>query len=204
MKRYPGAVLKGMGARYVEGVIFNIFAVFSISYLTSTIRISRTDALIGVTASAVVMCLMIPCFGALSDRMGRARVYRWGALIKASSAFPSFWLMSESSSGALGIWLGLVVPLGFMFPSVYGPEAALFCDLFDARVRYTGVSFVYQFSGIFSSGITPIIATALLESGGGQPWQICAYAVCTGLVSALSAWRIERDAPARQRQVAAG
>src|SRR5262245_44051876 len=32
MKRYPGAVLKGMGARYVDGVIFNIFAVFSISY----------------------------------------------------------------------------------------------------------------------------------------------------------------------------
>jgi hypothetical protein len=35
---------------------------------------------------------------------------------------------------------------------VYGPEAALFAELFDARVRYSGISFVYQFSGIFASG----------------------------------------------------
>jgi len=44
-------------------------------------------------------------------------------------------------------------------------------------VRYTGISFVYQFSGIFASGITPIVATALLKSGGGEPWQICMYVV---------------------------
>jgi len=30
------------------------------------------------------------------------------------------------------------------------------------RVRYSGVSFVYQTSGIFASGLTPIIATWLL------------------------------------------
>src|SRR5262249_48661678 len=118
MKRYPGTVVKGMGARYVEGGIFNVFAVFSISYLTSTIGISRTDALLGVTASAVVMCFMIPYFGGLSDRMGRARIFRWGALITAFSTFPGFWLMSQGGSGVIAIWLGVVVPLGFLFPSV--------------------------------------------------------------------------------------
>ena len=28
IKRYPGNVLKGMGARYIDGVFFNVFAVF--------------------------------------------------------------------------------------------------------------------------------------------------------------------------------
>lgn len=194
MRRYPGNILKGMGARYIDGVFFNIFGVFSINYLTSTLKISRTEALLGVMAAAIVMCFTIPFFGQLSDRIGRTKVYFWGALITAVSAFPGFWLMTHSGGNTMMIWLAIIIPFGIFYASVYGPEAALFCDLFDAKVRYTGISFVYQFSGIFASGITPIIATALLKSGGGEPWQICAYVVFAGVVSALSAWAIGRSA----------
>ena len=193
MRRYPGNILKGMGARYIDGVFFNIFGVFSITYLTQTINISRTQALVGVMASAVVMCFFIPFFGALSDRIGRTRVYFWGSLITAFSSFPAFWLMLNGGQNVMLLWLAIVVPFGIFYAAVYGPEAALFCELFDARVRYTGISFVYQFSGIFASGITPIVATALLKSGGGAPWQICAYVVFAGVVSALCAALIGRQ-----------
>lgn len=192
IKRYPGNVLKGMGARYIDGVFFNVFGVFSINYLTSTIKISRTDALLGVMAAAVVMVFTIPFFGKMSDRVGRAKVYMWGSIITAVSAFPGFWLMTHSGGSTLMIWISIVIPLGIIYASVYGPEAALFCDLFDAKVRYTGISFVYQFSGIFASGITPIIATALIKSGNGEPWQLCMYVLFAGAVSALSAWLIGR------------
>ncbi|MFJ4293073.1 MFS transporter [Cupriavidus sp. NPDC089707] len=198
MRRYPGNILKGMGARYIDGVFFNIFGVFSISYLTQTVNISRTEALVGVMAAAIAMCFFIPFFGHLSDRIGRTRVYFWGSLITALSAFPAFWLMLNSGQSMMLLWLSIVVPFGIFYAAVYGPEAALFCELFDARVRYTGISFVYQFSGIFASGITPIIATALLKSGGGKPWQICAYVAFAGLVSALSVALIERRAGAEQ------
>ncbi|MFJ1260225.1 MFS transporter [Cupriavidus sp. CuC1] len=192
MRRYPGNILKGMGARYIDGVFFNVFGVFSITYLTQTIHISRTEALVGVMAAAIAMCFFIPFFGHLSDRIGRTRVYFWGSLITALSAFPAFWLMLNSGGNTMLLWLSIVVPFGILYAAVYGPEAALFCELFDARVRYTGISFVYQFSGIFASGITPIIATALLKSGGGKPWQICAYVAFAGLVSALSVALIGR------------
>ena len=194
IKRYPGNILKGMGARYIDGVFFNVFAVFSISYLTSTIKISRTDALIGVMAAAFVMCFAIPYFGALSDRIGRTKVYFWGSLVVALSSFPAFWLITHSSGNMLLIWLAIIIPFGILYAAVYGPEAALFCDLFDARVRYSGISFVYQFSGIFASGITPIIATALLKTGGGEPWLICMYVLFAGLVSAACASAIGRAA----------
>ncbi len=196
IRRYPGNVLKGMGARYIDGVFFNIFAVFSIGYLTSTIKISRTQALLGVMASALVMIVTIPYFGRLSDRIGRTKVYMWGSIITALSAFPAFWMMTHSGGNVMLIWLAIVIPLGFLFASIYGPEAALFCDLFDAKVRYTGISFVYQFSGIFASGITPLVATVLLKSGGGEPWQICWYVLFAGVVSALSAALIGRASPA--------
>jgi len=63
--------------------------------------------------------------------------------------------------------------------------------LFDAEVRYTGISFVYQFSGIFASGLTPIIATALLRLNGGKPWAVCAYVVLSALLSAWCAHKME-------------
>ncbi|CAB5715309.1 Inner membrane metabolite transport protein yhjE [Delftia tsuruhatensis] len=195
LRRYPGNVLKGMGARYIDGVFFNVFGVFSITYLTSTLQISRTDALIGVMVAAVVMCVTIPFFGHLSDRLGRTRVYLWGSLITAVSAFPAFWLMGHSDGNVLLVWIAIVVPFGILYASIYGPEAALFCDLFDAKVRYTGISFVYQFSGIFASGITPIIATALVKTSGGSPWLVCLYVLFAGLVSAWCAWAIGKTSP---------
>jgi hypothetical protein len=90
--------------------------------------------------------------------------------------------MSGGNIGA--IYIGMVIPFGVIYAMCYGPEAALFCDLFDARVRYTGISFVYQFSGIFASGITPIVATYLIAANGNQPWYLCAYVVFAALISA--------------------
>lgn len=195
MRDYPGNVLAGMGARTIDGVFFNIFAVFSIGYLTGTVKLPRTEALLGVTAAALLLCATIPLAGWLSDRLGRTRVYGWGSLLTGLSAFPAFWLFLNSGGSTGMIWLALIVPFGVLYATVYGPEAALFSELFPARVRYTGISFVYQFSGIFASGLTPIIATALLQySGADKPWLVCTYCAFAGLVSAISAWWIGREA----------
>ena len=195
LRDHPKSVLAGMGARMVDGVVFNVFAVFAIGYLTQTLHVSRTQALLGVTISALVMCATIPFFGWLSDRLGRTQVYAWGSIITGLSAFPAFWIFVNYPQDIDAIWLAMMVPFGILYASVYGPEAALFSELFPARVRYTGISFVYQFSGIFASGLTPIIATALLQySGADRPWLVCAYCALSGLISALSAVWIGRFA----------
>ena len=199
LTKSPGNVLAGMGARYIDGVFFNIFGVFSITYLTTTLKIAKTDALMGVMAAAMVMVVTIPLFGWLSDKVGRTRIYFWCSLLTGLSAFAGFWFM-KTSGGSIGIiWLAIIIPFGVFYASVYGPEAALFSELFDAKVRYTGISFVYQFSGIFASGITPLIATYLLKKGGGEPWLIASYVMFAAIVSAISALWIG----ARQRKEAA-
>ena len=190
LQKHVGNVMAGMGARYIDGVFFNIFGVWIISYLTATIKITRTDALTGVMASALIMCFFIPVFGYLSDRIGRTKVYLWGSLITGFSALPAFWLINSSHGDTSIIWPAIVIPFGIFYASIYGPEAALFCELFPARVRYTGISFVYQFSGIFASGLTPIIATAIYKFSGGSSDLIAGYVAFSGVVSAASAYWI--------------
>jgi MFS transporter, MHS family, shikimate and dehydroshikimate transport protein len=136
--------------------------------------------------SSAIMIIMLPIFGSLSDRYGRRRLYGLGALGIGVLTFPAFWLMQTASP--ILVWIAIAIPFAFVYPAVYGPQAALFSELFDTRVRYTGTSFVYQFSGIFASGLTPIIATALLPIGDGKPWLICFYVLAVAVISALSVY----------------
>lgn len=187
IRRHPKNIVLGMGARYIDGVFFNIYAVFAISYLTGTRGMSRTDVLVGVFAAAFIMIFSIPLFGALSDKYGRRKVYAIASIVCGLSCFATF-AVFQTTLAPIWVWLAIVIPFGVFYAGVYGPEAALFCELFDTEVRYSGVSFVYQFSGIFASGLTPMIATALLAAGNDQPWLICAYTLAAALISAVSAY----------------
>jgi MFS transporter, MHS family, shikimate and dehydroshikimate transport protein len=194
----------GLGARYIEGVTFNIYGVFLIFYLTNILHMSRQIALTAVMISSAIMILLLPVCGRWSDRIGRRRMFGIAGLLIGILSFPAFWLMGTLSP-ILTI-LAVVVPFGIIYAAVYGPEAALFSELFDTRVRYTGISFVYQFSGIYASGLTPIIATALLAPGGNQPWLICLYILAVSIVSALSVFamtdRHKADITTEQKVVA--
>jgi MFS family permease len=178
--------LLGLGARYIEGVTFNIYGVFLVGYLTSTLHMTRQSALSAVMVAAAIMIVMLPLCGKLSDRIGRRLMFGVASLLIGVLSFLAFYLMDGTST--LMTVIAVVIPFAFIYPAVYGPEAALFSELFDTRVRYSGISFVYQFSGIFASGLTPIIATALLPLGGGKPWLICLYVFVVSIISALSVY----------------
>jgi MFS transporter, MHS family, shikimate and dehydroshikimate transport protein len=189
--------LLGLGARYIEGVTFNIFGVFIVGYVANSLGLPRQTALAGVMIASAIMIVMLPIYGNLSDRIGRRRMFGVAGLLIGILAFPAFWLMQTKEP--LLIWIAIAVPFAIVYPAVYGPQAALFSELFDTRVRYTGISFVYQFSGIYASGLTPIIATALLPAGGNKPWLICAYIL---LVSIISAACVFAMAEAHKRDMA--
>ncbi|MEB0134606.1 MFS transporter [Actimicrobium sp. CCC2.4] len=195
-KRFPGNIMLGLGARHIDGVFFNIFSVFSISYLTTTIGMTRTDALVGVMVGAVVLTVFIPIFGRLSDKLGRPLLYTWAAVLTGLSCFPAFWFMSHADGNNVLIWAAIAIPFGIIYAAVYGTVGVFLCELFDAPVRYTGISFVYQVSSVTAGGLTPIIATILLTYNNGQPWLICTYVLASSILSSLCAYAILRRANA--------
>jgi MHS family shikimate/dehydroshikimate transporter-like MFS transporter len=194
LRKHTKQVLLGMGCRYIEGVAFNIYGVFVITYIVTALKMPRTTALLAVTAASLVMIFFIPVFGRLSDRLGRRKVFGIAAALTGLLSFPAFWAMSTAGGSGIVVALAIIIPFGIVYAAVYGPEAALFSELFETRVRYSGISFVYQFSGIFASGLTPIIATALLKQGDGQPWLIAGYMLVVGMISAACAYALKETA----------
>ncbi|GAB6126246.1 MFS transporter [Humidesulfovibrio idahonensis] len=196
-KNYKGNVIAGLGARFIDGVFFNAFAVFSITYLTQIMHVEKSIALMGVMAASIVLMFCLPVAGHLSDKFGRPRIFMTGCFLTAASAYPAFWVWTNCADNPLLICAALVIPLGVFHSFVYGSIAALFADLFKAEVRYTGISFVYQMSGIYAAGITPMVATALLKLDDNGPYYVAAYVMFAGVISLLSAWWILRH-PAQE------
>lgn len=183
-KRYPKMMLACMGARFIDGVSFNVFGVYSLTFLTQNHGIDRTHALWAVMISSVVMSVFIPVWGHVADRIGKAKVYGICALILGFASFPAFWVIENHADSFFLVCLAIGLPFGILHSAVFGTMASLFSESFDPSVRYSGISFVYQFTAIFASGLTPLFATVLTGWADGEPWYLCAYFAIVGVLSA--------------------
>jgi metabolite-proton symporter len=183
-------LLLGMGSRWAEGVAFNTWAVFSIAYGAGTLGLDKQTMLLSVMAAAATMIFFIPLFGRLADRVDRRRLYTTGVTLLAALTYPAFLLIGTRNPLVIGATL--VVVLGVVYPCLYGPQASFYAELFPTRVRYTGISFVYQFSGIFASGLTPLILAYLLGKADNGFGLILTYVVVVSSVSAVCALSIRR------------
>jgi MHS family shikimate/dehydroshikimate transporter-like MFS transporter len=178
-------ILLGWLARMGEGAIFTIYSLYMLSYLTAVVHLSRTLVLASVTAAGLVLVVTTPLAAAWSDRVGRRRLFALSALVHGAATFPLMWMLS-SGSGTLAA-IAIVLAVGVLWAPIYGPEAALLCELFATRVRYTGVSIVYQVGAIIFLAPLPILATLLVAWNNNQPWYLASYVAFGCMVSAAAA-----------------
>lgn len=181
LRTQPKELILGMGVRWVEGLAFNAYGVFLVSYIANQLGLAQTTALAGIAIASAVGVVLIPVYGALSDRFGRRPVYAAGTVAFGLFAAPSYLLINTQQT--VWIWIAIVVGLGIIYPAIYAPLAAFWSELFDTRVRYTGIGCVYQFSGIFASGLTPVIAASLVAYSGGAPWLFVGYMIVVTIIS---------------------
>jgi metabolite-proton symporter len=165
VRKYPREVLSAMGARFVENVCYYIFTAFVLTYVTETVGLDRQVALNAVLVASAVHFVVIPLFGALSDRIGRRPLYLVGAVGVGVWGFVFFPLLDSASQ--VGITVAITVGL-VLHAAMYGPQAAFFSELFGTSVRYSGASIGYQLASVFAGSLAPIIALALLSAYGSS------------------------------------
>lgn len=171
----------GMLSRWGEGAAFNTWGVFAISYATTTLKLEKVPVLVSVTAAALLMAILLPVSGLLTDRYGAKRVYATGIAAYGLAVFPVFALFGTKNIALYAV--AMLMVFGVIHALFYGAQGTLYASLFPARIRYTGLSTVYQLSGVYASGLTPLILTALIGAAGGAPWIACAYLAATAVIS---------------------
>ena len=183
VRSQPRNLLVAIGARFSENGNAYIIQTFTLTYVATQLGMSDNVALRGVLIASAIGIFTIPLFGALSDRVGRRPVYMFGSAFLALFAFPFFWLLNTETS--VLIWLAIVLANSVGVYSMFSPQAAYFAELFDTRVRYSGLALAREVSAPLAGGIAPFIATYLL-SRTGTYWPIALYMIVLALISLVA------------------
>lgn len=183
IRKYPKQILLGTGARFSESITFNVYNAFILTYTTVVLKLPGSVALNGLLIASVVGFVVIPLAGGLSDRLGRRPVFALGAAVAVLTAFPVFALVDSKIPGL--VWVALVIGWALGACTMFGPEAAFFAELFPAKVRYSGMSIVYQFGVLLSGAIAPALCVWLVsEFKSTVP--VALYVIAAGVLALVS------------------
>ena len=162
---YPKRIFLAAGAFLSIQVTFYILIAFIMAYGVNSpsVMLSRDTMLTAVLVAAMIMVPAQFWAAGLSDRVGRKRVYLWGAALSGIWAFALFPLVD---TGNIYIVTGAIA-VGLIFTGMqYGPQAAFFTELFSTEVRYSGASLGYQIGAILGGALAPTIAVMLWNTYG--------------------------------------
>lgn len=163
--KYPRETLTVFGLTLHNTAAYYIPIVYMTSYIISVAKLPPSSALwIGVTCLSVFVVL-IPIWGALSDRIGRKPLLLLSSGGYIVLSYPLF-MMASSGSATLALIAQLTMILFLSFFS--GPCPATYSEIFPTRVRYTALSIGYNIAVAIFGGFAPFIATWLIKVTGSN------------------------------------
>jgi MFS family permease len=160
-----------------------VIQVFGLAYATKTVGIPSSAMLTVSVVTAVVGVVAIPVWATVADRIGRKPVFVGGMIAAAALIFAYFYAISTAD-----IWFvfaaALLMALGSSGAAALQP--ALYTEMFEAKVRFSGVAISTQF-GYLLAGFAPAIGYAILTPGQWGWVPVATFTAICCLVSAASA-----------------
>lgn len=173
-------ILKVIGFNLRTSVGFYLCFVYLSTWLTENTKIPTSTALALNSASLVVMMLLTPLSGALSDRIGRKPLLIFGAAASMLLAWPLFALMTTPNVLAI---LGGQVAFAMLMATT-GGSPAFMVEAFPKHVRCSGLSVGYNLATAIFGGTVPLVSVFLVKVTGYP----LAPAFYLALVSGVSLW----------------
>jgi MHS family proline/betaine transporter-like MFS transporter len=153
------AMLRVAGFNVLNAVGFYMIFVYVVTYLRQIVHVEAATALDINTINMVILLLLIPAAGALSDRVGRKPLLIVSALGTLVLAWPLFWMMHHPHFAViLSGQMGFAVLIGLFL----GVCPATMVEVFPARVRCSALSVGYNLCLGVLGGTTPLVVTYLI------------------------------------------
>lgn len=154
-------------------VAYYTWATFLPTYANLTTGRDLSSTLAGSVIGLVLLVIVVPTTGYLSDRLGRRKIFPIiGAtgmvvlffpllLLLQTPGFGVYILVASSGWVVLGIWQAV-------YPTIQA-------ELFPAAVRVSGIGFAHQIVIAIFGGTAPLIAAAFV--GAGMPMLVAVYMI---------------------------
>jgi MFS family permease len=170
LREHPKALLQ-TAALSAPAVAYYTWATFLPTYAKLTTGRDLGSTLAGSVIGLALLVIIVPICGALSDRLGRRKIFPIiGAIGMIVLFYPLLLLLNQPGFGVyvvvaasgwvvLGIWQAV-------YPTIQA-------QLFPASVRVSGIGFAHQIVIAVFGGTAPLIAAAFV--GAGHPMYVAIY-----------------------------
>jgi MHS family proline/betaine transporter-like MFS transporter len=156
---------------------------FMPTYATRQFGLTTSVGFLGGMLVGAIQVVLIPLFGAISDRHGRLPITFVSAAAMSVLFYPMFaWLAASPTLQTLLVVQGI---FGVLMAGYMGPLGALMAELFPARTRTTGLSVSYAFGVAIFGGLAPLISTWLIAATGSK-LAPAFYLIIAGIVSLVA------------------
>jgi MHS family proline/betaine transporter-like MFS transporter len=178
---------KAFGFTVLWTVAYYIVLSYMPTFTHKYAGLTRTQALWSNTLGLLVLVLVIPLIGHLSDRVGRKPLLLACCVGFVVLPYPLFAAMVDS--GALGTVLLVQIVFALTIALFSGPGPAAIAEIFATQSRTTWMSTGYSLAVAIFGGFAPYVATWLIGATGSplSPtfYLIGAALVSTGVILAL-------------------
>lgn len=171
-----------------------ILMTFMGAYATKTLGLPQSQVFFAVIIAAIAWAVFTLASGSLSDRIGRTQAFALGYGLLIVAVFPSWMLVNTGNIWAFGAALLLLTP-GLSLS--YGPQSALYAELFPRAIRYSGVSIAYAIGAILGGAFAPMISELLIDRTG-TTLSVAAYLLVLCLIALAALWFTPRDLHRRE------
>lgn len=172
LKEHPKALLQ-TAALSAPAVAYYTWATFLPTYANLTTGRDTSSTLTGSVIGIILLVIVVPICGALSDKLGRRKIFPIvGAIGMIVLFYPLLLLLNQDGFWVyVGVAASGWVVLG-IWQSVYPTIQA---ELFPASVRVSGIGFSHQLVIAIFGGTAPLVAAAFI--GAGHPMWVAIYMI---------------------------
>jgi len=171
--KHKRAIIVVLLASMTESTFYYLTGIYSLSFVTKTLGLGRGPAATGIMLANLVALATVPLYGALSDRIGRKKVFMAGIIGAVVYLYVFFGMLETRSPGMIVV--AIILAVGLIHAPMFAMQTSFYPELFPTRVRFSGVSVGKQFGIVLGGGISPMIAAALIAYNYNNPTIIAIY-----------------------------
>lgn len=174
----PALFLSCIGCAGCTGVFGYTLAIYIPTYLKENFLISTSVMMSIPILLTFTKMFGNVFFGSLSDKWGRTRVIKLGAILTTLLTFPFVYFLNES---VFEIALLSLVVVGVVSTIFGGPMNVLVAEVFKPMHRYRSAALSYAIGTSVFGGTAPLIAASLTNLTNG-PFYLSCYFFAAGLM----------------------
>lgn len=158
LRNYRGEVLTGVGFTVFWTVSYYALLTYTLAFISDIVGLSPQLSFLANSLALIVLLILIPIAGLLSDRWGRKPLLLFATIGGIVLTYPLFLMMA---TGSFGLILIAEIIFSILIASFSGAGVAAITEIFPTKVRYSSLSIGYNFATAAFGGTAPFISTYL-------------------------------------------